>query len=422
MIENVWTRISNKRPKGKQLFKVLGILSGTIWVVSFGAIFLFRDKALPHALTHAAGVENDTLDISGHKIEKKSTANSSDESHAVLTVDMPTKSEAQALRELAEMHVVNGDFEKAVDPIRRVLTIPTRDAILLTLATKVFLATGNYSEALKMGKQARLLLPADIPLNTMVIDATYRLGQVEKAFAAGREAVKKAPTNLQLLIQLGTMEVELGQAQPDYGKSLEAALKIKPDYLPALYLLGRKEQLEGNYKGADLAFKRLLKLDPECAKAHGQRGMALYHLGQLKEAQHEYESGLASNPKDYNTWFNLGELHLLIADQQTSINSIQSHHASAMDCYLKALYLNSKHAQAHYRVGVLLNGNGQYKEAIRHLESAFKLDSRHVPTLVQLGLAFENLKQPERAKEFLTKAYELDPFNKVVLFKLKHLT
>ena len=90
-----------------------------------------------------------------------------------------------------------------------------------------------------------------------------------------------------------------------------------------------------------------------------------------------------------------------------------------MECFLKALALNNDHAEAHFRVGVLLNGNGQYKEAIRHLEASLRTDARHVPTLVQLCVAFENLKQPERARAYLNKAYELDPLNKVVLFKLK---
>ena len=56
--------------------------------------------------------------------------------------------------------------------------------------------------------------------------------------------------------------------------------------------------------------------------------------------------------------------------------------------------------------------------AVCQVEAALSLDSRYVPTLVQLALAYEYLKQPERARAYLNKAYELDPLNKVVLSKL----
>jgi Flp pilus assembly protein TadD len=177
--------------------------------------------------------------------------------------------------------------------------------------------------------------------------------------------------------------------------------------------------MEGDYKDAETAFRKVVKLDPSNAKAFGQLGMALYHLGKGAEAEKAYRAELKMNPSDYNTWYNLGELHLSNAFNQGDPDAIRKLNAEAMECFLNALDLNHDHAEAHFRVGVLLNGNGQYKEAIRHLEASLKSDSRHVPTLVQLCVAFENLKQPERARAYLNKAYELDPLNKVVLFKLK---
>lgn len=459
MMDKVWTRINAKRPKGKKLFKILGIISGIIWVVALGAVFALKDKKIPKGIAAAAGAKTEMLNAHGLKSEpsdegksdatasegisaeekkaadearsgheggsaplKEAAAEASEEGkHAAPTSaeEMPTREEWLALKQVAELRAGAGELEKAVEPLRRVLAMPTRDADLLTLATTVFLGTAHYHEALQTAEQALALKPSDMGLEAQAIDATYRLGQVEKAFAKAKAALKEHPNNLGLLIQTGTMEVEMGPGFADYGKSLQAALKLKPDYQPALYLLGRKAQLEGNYKDAEIAFQKVLKLDPKCAKAYGQLGMALYHQGKEPEALRQYEAELALNPDDYNTWFNVGELHLNQASREFMPAPIQAFRAQAMECFLKTLELNPQHAQAQYRVGVLLNGNGQFKEAIRHLEAALRLDSQHVPTLVQLALAYENLKQPERAKEFLTKAYELDPLNKVVLFKLK---
>ncbi len=438
MMDTVWKKFSAQRPKGKKLYVFIGILSGSIWILSIVAVLALKDKGVAKALVAAAGAKSDTLNIHGLNVnvnvndreaseavpehpgqDQAHQEKDQSEATATLTVDVPTRAEWEALKELAELHAKAGDLEQSVQPLERILVMPTRDADLLTLATKVFLGTGHYREALQTAEQAIVIRPQDLALKAQAIEATYRLGKVEKAYTTGQSEVAAHPNDLTLLVQLATMEVEIGPAQPDYGKSLQAALKLDPNYEPALYLLGRKCQLEGNYKDAENAFQAVLKLNPANSKAHGQLGIALYHQKKLPEAQSAFETELALAPSDYNTWFNLGELHLTKAGMEIDPEKIKPQREMAMNCFLKALEFNANHAQAAFRVGVLLNGNGQYKEAIHYLESSLQLDARYVPTLVQLALSYEYLKRPERAKHYLTLANELDPLNKVVLFKLK---
>ncbi|MDQ3001090.1 MAG: tetratricopeptide repeat protein [Fibrobacterota bacterium] len=451
------------------MIKIVGIVSAIVWIGAVAAFFLVKDKnpseiaeGLGHGGAkdtsgqnshgnqghHGAESHDETASHSAHDSEGSPAkpnheghsnaalhTESGNDGHGAHTGDAadqfdeedpeadgsirPSREELSALRQLAEMHASQGNLVKAVAPMRRVMLMPTREAPLLSLAVDIFLGTGHYKEALKVAEQVLALKADDMKVQVQAVEAQYRLGMVEKAITAAQAALKLHPGDLAMLTSLGTMEVEMGQGHHDYGKSLQAALKLKPDYAPALYLQGRKAQLEGNYKDAETAFLKVVKLEPRNAKAFGQLGMALYHLGKEKEAEKAYRTELEMNPDDYNTWFNLGELQLSHAAQLKTPEEIQSLRAEAMDCYLKTLELNRDHAQAHYRMGVLLNGNGQYKEAIRHLDAALKTDSRHVPTLVQLSLAYEYLKLPERARSYLTKAYELDPLNKLVLFKLK---
>jgi tetratricopeptide (TPR) repeat protein len=483
MKDSVWKRISGKGPKGAKMLPAVALVSAVVWIGAIAVFFLFKgggqpEKAEGHghggamdasarpghggeggALTEASESDDEggelprtetaeerahaghggeshigNVDGEGHVGNVGNEGNVAVETHAphagaeaaeadaIGAGDMPTREEAAALRQVAELLVAAGDKGKAVTPMRRVLRAPGADADLLAMATDVFLATGHYREAVKAAERMLSMRPGDMRVKVQSVEARYRMGEVEKAMAEAREAIKEHPGELAMLTALGTMEVEQGPRDPAYGKSLQAALKLKPDYVPALYQMGRKAQLEGNYKDAETAFRKVVKLDPDNAKAHGQLGMAYYHLGKENEAEKEYRIDLGMNPGDYNTWFNLGELRMARAGREIMPAAIQTLRAEAMEAYLKALEANPDHAQAHYRVGVLLNGNGQYKEAIRHLEAALRVDSRHVPTLVQLSLAFENLKQPARARAYLNKAYELDPLNKLVLFKLKQLS
>jgi tetratricopeptide (TPR) repeat protein len=495
----IWKRISEKRPRGAKLIKIVAILSAMVWISAGSAFLLLKNKFANHAESPGHGEagsahgaegqrhgEDAVADVGDHGVsladvpavpahgnsdaaegdgggeaphgstdEGHYETASHGESHGLEGADpqveshgheasaaahgapahethhgesdeeepasarMPSADELAALRQVVELLYDAGSLDKAVRPLRKVMTVPTRETALLSMATDIFLGTANYEEALATGEQLLALKPDDARVRVQLVDAEYRLGRIEKAMTAAKASLKAHPADLAMLTALATMEVEMGPGHPGYGVSLKAALKMKPDHVPALYLQGRMAQMEGDYKDAETAFRKVVKLDPANAKAFGQLGMALYHLGKNDEAEKAYQSELKMNPSDYNTWYNLGELRLSHAFKEWDPDVIRKLNAEAMECFLKALALNNDHAEAHFRVGVLLNGNGQYKEAIRHLEASLKTDSRHVPTLVQLCVAFENLKQPERARAYLNKAYELDPLNKVVLFKLK---
>jgi Flp pilus assembly protein TadD len=181
-----------------------------------------------------------------------------------------------ALRQVAEMRVAAGELTDAVTPMRRVMSLPTHDAALLSLAVRVFLGTGNYAEAFRHAGQLVALDPGDMTARVQAVESQYRLGQVEPAMRAADAALKQHPGDLAMLVALGTMQVEMGPGGKGYGQAVMQALKLKPDYAPALYLLGRKAQLEGDFKDAETAFTKVLKLDPANAKALGQLGMAQY--------------------------------------------------------------------------------------------------------------------------------------------------
>jgi tetratricopeptide (TPR) repeat protein len=424
MAEQSWKSILSRKGEGKSRMRTLGALSLALWAVSLvGALtFAWAHKRLGSeaAAPKVQGPAPDGHGAAHGSPEATPGKDSASDDPGLLTP--PSRDEAAALRALAELHVSHGELEKAVAPLEKILRRPERDLSLLVLAADVFLGTGRYRQALETSRQALERDSGHGSMRVTSILARYRLGHVPRAFHEAREAVKAHPQDVELLTALGTMEVESGPQEPGYGASLQAALKLAPEHAPALYQLGRKHQLEGNYRDAELAFRKVLKKEPRHPKARGQLGLALFQRGREREARQEFEAALAMNPLDYNTWFNLGELHLGGAAREKAPGKIRTLRALAMEAYLKAIELNPAHAQAHFRAGVLLNGNGQYKEAIRHLESASRMDSRHAPTWLQLSLAYEMLKKPDRAKACLGKAYELDPFNKAILFKLKQFS
>jgi tetratricopeptide (TPR) repeat protein len=444
-------------------------LSGAIWLGAGAAFFLLRDGSAgkgteaaeggkpfsAEAGMAAAGLDGSRSEAGTHtpaeaessEAGRPETAPAGSEGHAGESVAVraesgsaaaegleaaadapdaegtsPTPEEAAALRQIAELRAAAGDYEEAVTPLRRIMRTPTREAALLALASKVFLETGHYSEAGSFSAQLAALDPDDMENQVRLVEAEYRQGRIENAVRSAGEALARHRGNLPMLVELGSIQVERGPGRDGYGAALAAALKLKPDYAPALYLKGRKSQLEGDFRDAEAVFRRVTKLEPGNAKAWGQLGMAQYHLRKFRDADVSFRKAVDLNPRDYNTWYNLGELELGYADAETNSEAVRHFRAEAMEAYLKAIDLNPEHAQARFRVGVLLLGNGQYKEAVRQLEASLRLDDRYVPALVQLSVAYERLKEYERARDCLTRAAELDPLNKIVLDRLRRLT
>jgi len=72
-------------------------------------------------------------------------------------------------------------------------------------------------------------------------------------------------------------------------------------------------------------------------------------------------------------------------------------------------------------VGTLLNFNKQHREAILHLQKALSANTRSVPVLLQLAAAWESLGDRAQAWDYIQQAYELDPFNKVLISQIVRL-
>jgi len=64
-------------------------------------------------------------------------------------------------------------------------------------------------------------------------------------------------------------------------------------------------------------------------------------------------------------------------------------------------------ANLHFRLGVLFNREGKFKDAAAELEKAIALDPDGANSHVQLGAALMQLEQPDRAERELLRAYQL---------------
>jgi tetratricopeptide (TPR) repeat protein len=115
---------------------------------------------------------------------------------------------------------------------------------------------------------------------------------------------------------------------------------------------------EGAPLEAQVAYERVLKLDPQHADAHINLGRMLHDAGDLVAAERHYRAAIAAQPKNATALYNLG---VLLEDRAQPEAAIMT--------YESATSIDPRHADAHFNAARLHDLAGHYEAALRHLRA-----------------------------------------------------
>jgi len=306
----------------------------------------------------------------------------------------------------------------------------------------------NYTKAYRHGARIVSYLLASTDLSAEWGHVLLESGKPEEAVSVLQEVMLKDSANSKAAIDLAFAMLRSGNADgaigfldslmaknkdlnltvakaavigehPDTTKRAAAesifksVLKSKQAPPDASYQYGRFLMQRGDYKNSRTYLERAIKANPNEPRYTARLGMAEFYLKQDSKAEALYREALRINPYDYNTWFNLGELYLSIANESTRSLEIRQKTHNAFKAYLKAVENDSLHAGAHYRIGLILNGNADYRGAIRHLDMALEKFSNSIPVMQQLSSAYMQLGDTAKSVDYLEKILQLDPFDRI---------
>ncbi len=257
---------------------------------------------------------------------------------------------------------------------------------------------------------------------------------------------------------------------PEAEAAWRAYLKEHPTDPEPYAQLGLLEARQEHYKEAVPLYRKALAMNPHVPGLRLNLGLALFKLGDLKEALPEFtqslkEAGPGSPDAQRLTiligmsYYGLAEYAEAVPflkeaaakDQQSLPLRLALAHSClwskqypcVMDVYHEILTLNSESAEAdmlagealdemkdnegstkmfraavaanprepnvHFGLGYLLWTQKIYPEAAQEFESELANDPQHVQSLVYLGDSKIQLNQPAEAKPILEKAVQLDP-------------
>ncbi|MGB7294803.1 MAG: tetratricopeptide repeat protein [Candidatus Aminicenantales bacterium] len=175
-------------------------------------------------------------------------------------------------------------------------------------------------------------------------------------------------------------------------KYLNEALAFDPAHAPSLKLLGTVQFKKNNFQEAAAALERYLALQPDDSEAHTSLGITYDKLGQAARAESEYQRAIAldGNPE---AGFGLAKLYY---DQ----NKLEA----ALEIIHGAIQKNPRSAAYYNLQGVILNQMGRYGEALTSFQNALRNAPDDIYLMVNLGIAYINNRQPDKARELLEKA------------------
>ena len=186
------------------------------------------------------------------------------------------------------------------------------------------------------------------------------------------------------------------RAYSDLAAQALAELSQKaPDSVHVHQILGEAAMAQDDFPGAILQFRKAIEVDPKAPGIHYELGRAILtnsqDLAARQEAQQEFETELKSDPADFNSEYELGEVYRLGSNLQL-----------AKEYFERALQLRPDFVDAQVGLGNVLVDEGKPAEAIPHFAEAVRLDPDNEGAHYKLAREYRAVgRNQDAAKEML---------------------
>jgi protein O-GlcNAc transferase len=253
--------------------------------------------------------------------------------------------------------------------------------------------------------RAVALLESIIKNNPRDADARLLLGSIlaeegkrEQAIVHLSEAVRLRPRSAEAHNALGEALSGVGDDKAAR-REFESAVRLAPDLAPARVSLGLILAQAGETTAAAEHLDRAIRLlgrDPEAAFPKYLRAKIHTEREEIDKAAALLKDAVALRPDFFEAWSDLGQARKALLDD-----------AGAFEAFKRAVELEPGDAVSRYRLGAEYLRQGNAREAVRHLEEAFRRKPKDQSTLYSLQLALRQDGQLERAREIREKLAEV---------------
>lgn len=292
-----------------------------------------------------------------------------------------------ALGNLGVLYFFRGNYNQAVPQLRAALQIQPglfKLQALLGLAERSLGDQAASREDLEAAFPHLTETKIQAEVGQALISVYTVNGDLEKAAAIVSTLLQAQPTDISLLYSSYRIYSDLA------GKAMLTLALTAPASAQMHQIMARELARHAENAAAIANYREAIKLDPHLLGIHSEFGDLLYRSPDAKlkaEAEHEFKSALAANPKD--------ELALVMLG---TIAASQGNNSAAIDDYTQALALDPNNGDACTELGKVLVTMNQRDKALQMFERAVQIDPTNYIAHYRLGTLYREAGRSDDAK------------------------
>jgi tetratricopeptide (TPR) repeat protein len=260
---------------------------------------------------------------------------------------------------------------------------------------------------------------------------SQQAGNLQRAEQLYRQVLGADPENVRALNLLGALCVKTGRPAEAVDK-LSRVLAIGSEYAVTHGYIARAYVALQQFASAAEHFRHALRLNPGDPVVLVELGDVLHMQGQAAESIASYEAALTLRPDWAECWCRLAAAHNETHDFNQGLLAIEcalrleprmprawsnkgdlmlscARHAEAIDCYRRALALDSGYTPALVQMARAQRDSDDPQAALATIRSALEIDAGNPQALFLMGVVQEQLGEREAAEECLRAAIRVAP-------------
>lgn len=300
---------------------------------------------------------------------------------------------------LAVFHVTGQDYVAAEAALKRAVELnPANLRARLDLADLYANFLRRPSDAIAGYRAAIAIDGKHAGAHHGLATTLAAVGQFSEAEREFRKSAELAPTAPLPLHSLARLQSSRGQHEAALA-SLDAVLKIEPNFLPALLDKGDLALSQGKSDTALALYKQAVDTNPKSAAAHFKYGAMLQTRNQLEDAKKAYETAIELNPQFAEAYNNLAWMQ---AQLRNNLGQAAQYAATAVK-------LAPDNAAYRDTLGWVHRAQKQLPEAETVLEKAATMQPPLADVQYHLGVVYAEQSKNDLARKAFEKALEIDP-------------
>ena len=225
--------------------------------------------------------------------------------------------------------------------------------------------SAEHARSIEQLEQAVRLSPMDERSRLTLASVLEDAGDSGRAERLLVETVQKIPSSARAHFRLGRF-YEAANRTEDAVREYEAAIDIGvfTGEAPLLLDIGALRRRQFDPRRAEAAFAGAVALRPNDSVAHRERGRALLELEHPEAAFVELAAALLVDPKDYESYVTLGQIHI-----------DAGRYPQAIHLLTRAIAIAPDGPEAYYALATALVRSGRDGEAAPHFEKFARLQA-----------------------------------------------